>query len=343
MEPVRLQRIYETPLFKFYLSFNMKEINLDLKDKKILAELEMNARINHSELAKKVRLSKQVVKYRVERLEKEKIIQGYNAIVDVNKLGETIYLIYLKLINISSQKEALWIKSIEKNSSVMAVGKNAGHWDLSIVIRCRNNQELDKIFKNITSGKSDKIKEKLVTSEIESSYFNLGLLLKAEDMENSTSNLQANLSLDEDDEELTKLLAKDCRTSLIDLAEKLSMSPNGVKDKIKRLEKRGIIIGYKTKINYESLGYLHFRVFVRLNNFSDALYKKIKDFLKSNGNVESVSRYLGYSDVDFRCYAKDITNLYKLISDIKDNFLGEVIEIDSIPIFGWEKINYYPK
>lgn len=315
---------------------------LDLKDKKILAELEMNARIPHSELAKKVRLSKQVVKYRVEKLEKDNIIQGYNAIIDVNKLGETIYLIYLKLINLSSQKELLWIKEINKNHSVIAVGKNAGHWDLSIVIRCKNNQELDQILKKITSGKSDKIKEKLVTSEIESSYFNLGLLIKSIG-EKSTSNLQESLSLDGDDNELVKLLAKDCRESLIDLAEKLGISPNGVKDKIKRLDKRGIIIGYKTKINYEKLGYLHFRVFIQLNNFSNALYEKIKVFLKARGNVESISRYIGYADIDFRCYSKDITELYKLISDLKDNFLTEIIEVNSMPIFMWEKINYYPK
>lgn len=317
--------------------------NLDLKDKKILAELEMNARIPHSELAKKVRLSKQVVKYRVENLEKQDIIQGYNAVVDVNKLGDTIYLIYLKLINLSSQKEVSWIKEIDKNPSVIAVGKNAGHWDLSIAIRCKNNHELDQILKKIISGKSDKIKEKLVTSEIESSYFNLNILVKSEIMEKSTSNIQEALPLDEDDQKLVKFLANNCRTSLIDLAEKLNMSPNGVKDKIRRLEKQGIIIGYKTKINYEKLGYLHFRVFIHLNNFSNVLYKKIKILLKTKGNVESVSRYLGYADVDFRCYSKDIAELYKLISDIKDNFLGEIIEVDSMPIFRWEKINYYPK
>lgn len=119
------------------------------------------------------------------------------------------------------------------------------------------------------------------------------------------------------------------------------MSPKGVKNKIKNLEKKKIIIGYKTKLNYEKLGYLHFRVFLHLNKFTPELYDKIKSFLKSKGNVESISRYIGYADIDFRCYAKNLLELYELISSIKDKFLQNIISIDSMPIFDWEKINYW--
>jgi len=319
----------------------MLNMELDLKDKKILSELEMNARITHSELAKKIRLSKQVVKYRIERLEKENLIQGYNAIIDVSLLGDIIYLVYFKMINLPSKEELDWIKNISKNPSVIAVGKNAGKWDMSVVIRCKTNQEFDKIIKEISFGKASNIQEKLVTSEIESSYFNLNLLIKSSDIENSTSLLQERLDLNESDITLIKLLAENCRASLVELAERLDLSANGVKDKIRRLEKQKIIVVYKTKINYEKLGYLHFRCFIHLNNFSDSLYKKIKSFLKLKGNVESVSRYVGYSDIDFRCYSKNLSDFYDLTSAIKDNFLKEIINIDSMPIFMWEKINYF--
>jgi Lrp/AsnC family transcriptional regulator, leucine-responsive regulatory protein len=316
-------------------------MELDLKDRKILAELEMNARITHAELGKVVGLSKQVVKYRIERLEKENLIQGYNAIVDLSKLGEVIYVIYLKLIKISSVQEKVWMKAIEKNTNVLGVGKNAGHWDMTFAIRCKNNQELDKIFKEISSGKSDRIKEKLITGEIESVYINLGLLHKGKKVEFETSEAQENIFIDETDKKIINYLSNNCRISLLDLSEKLGLSPNGAKNRIKQLEIKKIIIGYKTKINYEKIGYLHFRVFLHLNKFNKELYNKIKSFLKSKENVESVSRYIGYADVDFRCYSKNIVELYQFISDIKDKFLQEIIEVNSMPIFSWEKIIYY--
>ena len=308
-----------------------------------MAELEMNAKTSFASLGKKVQLSKQAIKYRIQKLEDENLIQGYNALIDISQLGETIYVIYLKLIQISSKKEKEWMKDMDKHPNVLAVGKNAGHWDLTIAIRCKNNQELDEILKKITSGKSDKIKEKLITSEIESSYFNTKLLFKGKEYESITSNIQKNIILDEKDKKIIHYLSENCRVSLLDLSERIKMSPNGAKHKIKNLEKNKIIIGYKTKINYEKLGYLHFRVFLHLSKFTNELYNNIKSFLKSKGNIESVSRYMGYADIDFRCYSKDIVDLYNLISEIKDNFLQNIIEVDSMPIFRWERIVYYSK
>ena len=50
---------------------------LDLIDRKLLAELDKDSRQPISALAKKVRLSKQAVKQRLEKLERNKIILGY--------------------------------------------------------------------------------------------------------------------------------------------------------------------------------------------------------------------------------------------------------------------------
>ena len=163
----------------------------------------------------------------------------------------------------------------------------------------------------------------------------------------ATNNYKSFISLleeiDKEDEQIITLLSENCRISLLDISEKVKMSPNGVKNKIKNLEKKKIIIGYKTKINYEILGYLHFRVFLHLGKFTTELYDNIRNFLSHRGNVESISRYIGYADIDFRCYSKDIQGLYNLISALKDNFLQNIIEVDSMPIFSWEAINYYSK
>ena len=54
----------------------MKRI-LDPLDERILAELTVNARIAHAELAAKVNLSRNAVRQRIERLERDGAIQGY--------------------------------------------------------------------------------------------------------------------------------------------------------------------------------------------------------------------------------------------------------------------------
>ena len=315
---------------------------LDLKDRKILNEIEMNARITHSQLAKKLKTSKQVIKYRIEALEKQNIIQGYFAIIDILKLGFTPHVLYFKFVNLTSQKEQQWHKQIDKHPSVMSSGKNAGAWDLTVVIRAKNNQELDKIYKEITQGKEDKIKKKLITSQIESTYLTETVFHNKPGPEVTTCGGELE-QIDETDEKIISLLAENCRTPLIDLAEKLSMSPNGVKERIKKLEQKNIIVGYKTKINYELLGFLHFRVFIHAKKMSSGFYDQVKQFLKQKGNIESISRFWGYADIDFRIHAKDIFELYQTIAELKDKFVENIVDVDSMIIVGWEGINYYSK
>ena len=58
-------------------------MKLDLKDRKILYELDSNARQSNSEIAKKVGLNKNTVNYKINRMTEEGIIAGYYTVIDV--------------------------------------------------------------------------------------------------------------------------------------------------------------------------------------------------------------------------------------------------------------------
>ncbi len=60
---------------------------LDLKDRKILYELDFNCRQTCSQIGKKVGLSSEVVNYRINKLEEEKIITQYQVALDLDKIG----------------------------------------------------------------------------------------------------------------------------------------------------------------------------------------------------------------------------------------------------------------
>lgn len=317
-------------------------MKLDLKDKKILTILEMDARISLTQLAKQVKLSKQVVKYRMEKLEKENIIQQYYAIIDMAKLGYTLYVIYFKLQHLTNKQENEWIRKINQHLNVLAVGRNATHMDLTIPIRAKNNEELSKILDDITESKKENIQKTIITSELESTYFNLKLLhnKNTKEVHIKESKLE---KIDTTDNRILEILSQNSRTTLVDIAQQVNLSANGVKFRMKNLEKKGIIAAYKTKVNYEKLGYLHFRVFLHLKQIDNKLYNSFKTFLKAKGSVESVNRYLGYCEFDFRCWTKGILELYKLISELKDKYPQQILSTDSIINFGWQSMDYYKK
>ena len=57
-------------------------IKLDLKDRKILYELDLDARQPLTQIGKKVGLSKDVVSYRMKKLQDEGIIKNYYTVID---------------------------------------------------------------------------------------------------------------------------------------------------------------------------------------------------------------------------------------------------------------------
>ena len=76
---------------------NNNEFKLDLKDKKLLFELDKNSRTSLSDLAKKLKTSKEVVYYRLNKLIDEKIILRFHTITPLYKFGLTAYKVYLRL------------------------------------------------------------------------------------------------------------------------------------------------------------------------------------------------------------------------------------------------------
>ena len=78
---------------------------LDNIDKRILLELDKNARISDVKLAKIVGKSKESVRYRIKKLIEEKVILRFTIWIDPTKLGYQTAKIYLNLANIPEKKK----------------------------------------------------------------------------------------------------------------------------------------------------------------------------------------------------------------------------------------------
>jgi len=91
---------------------------VDPRDLKIVMELVKNGRIKKTELAKMLKITETAVRKRIEKLEKNKVILGYRAVVDFKKLG-----IFSSLTGIDVEPEHIWkvverLKQMENVNSV---------------------------------------------------------------------------------------------------------------------------------------------------------------------------------------------------------------------------------
>jgi DNA-binding Lrp family transcriptional regulator len=76
------------------------EQEMDIYDKKIICELDINARASSSDIAKSIRLPKETVNFRIKRLINKGYINYFYTIINASRLGYQYYKIFLKLLRL---------------------------------------------------------------------------------------------------------------------------------------------------------------------------------------------------------------------------------------------------
>ncbi len=130
--------------------YEIYEMKLDEKDKKIIRELQENCRQTIAEIAKKTRLPRDVVVYRIKRLEEEEVIRQHHTMLDHSKLGYPLYVYVLfSLYNITPEEENRFINYLKSHHKIIYVAKNSGKYDFTIGVCSKDYKEFDNVIREI--------------------------------------------------------------------------------------------------------------------------------------------------------------------------------------------------
>lgn len=322
----------------------MQKINLDRKDKKIINELDMGARQSYSQIGRKVGLTKDTIQYRINRLEKLNVIENYFAAVDISKLGYTFYRICLKFRNLSLNKEKEIIKHLKSHISVGWISIFSGRWDIIMGILARNMVEFEEILSPLLSKYEKYFQEKIISTIISIYHFKNKILTETKSAaEFVLGGDKKQVKVDEIDLKILSLLADNARIRTIDISKQLKITANAVKNRIKRLIKEKIILGFRAKLNEKLLGFYHYKIFLHLQNFTKEKEKLLINFLKFDPRVIYITKAIGIAELEFEILVEDIEDFYELIKEIRMN-LGDVLkDYETVLVYEENYIRYFQK
>ena len=115
---------------------------------------------------------------------------------------------------------------------------------------------------------------------------------------------------------LLRLLEKNPRAPISQLARRIGMSDPAVKERILRLEESGILAGYRLEVNPRALGY-HVTVFVRVRPITGHL-NKIAELAQTIPEITECHRVTGEDCFILKLFLKDISHLDRVL----DKFLA---------------------
>jgi DNA-binding Lrp family transcriptional regulator len=126
----------------------MDSTNMDKTDEKILKNLMVDARLSARQLGIKLGMSTVTILSRIKKMEQAKIIKGYTALVDHEKLGYDLTAI----IEIIAKKDIIDIEEkLSKIENVCGVYDITGNTDTVIIAKFKERNELSAFVKSLAS------------------------------------------------------------------------------------------------------------------------------------------------------------------------------------------------
>ncbi len=325
-----------------------EKMKLDLIDRKILYLLGLNARLSHTTLAKILRIKREVVAYRLKRLEDEQFLEGFFTLIDTTRLGYQLNMLYIKLSNTANTSGILIF--LNTLPEVTRIKDCAGDYDLQVIFSTKTLEEFDLALEKLMNNLSSNIKDYTVLRIVEENYMGLNLLLTPTERKGLTakefkgSSFQKEFDtakktediviLDDVDKKILNILKLDARATIKDISYKIKLSPISIDNRIRRLVKERVIVSMYPLFSISRMGYQWYKVFFQVRNIKK---HEFVEYLKQHDNVLWYMKLIGRWNYQFSIFAHDNIEFHKILNDIRTRFQENIMSYDSLIILSQHK------
>jgi len=319
-------------------------LKIDLIDKKILSELDKNSHQTNSSIAKKIKISRERVEYRIKKLIDLKVIKKFPTIINPTKFGYSMHKLYFQFQNLTPSKEKEIIKWLVDNPFVQWVTNCKGKWDLNIIVFAKDVEHFNSIMQEFYNTYGEWIYAQHFNITLSVGNLEKGWILKNKNHVSKiiyTANEMQDAKLDKEDLELLKIIANNSRMSTVEIAKKMNSTPRIVQYRIKALEKKEVIKGYTVSLDYNILNKQFYKVVFYINVITDSLRNKLIAYCRQRFNLPFFVFSVGEWPFEVEYVVDDIKEFYEAIENIKAEF-PEIKRHESILLAEEHKFDFMP-
>lgn len=319
---------------------------LDLKDRKILVELDLNARMPLTELSKKVGLSRQVVEYRIKRMQEENIILGAKAVFDTAVIGYSWYRIMLRLLNITKEQKTQILTELKSHPHTFWLGEVGEDWDIVVNLICKDHFQFNNLFEEFFAKHSKFILDYEVLIYLNAHDFARSYLTSmAPEREELFHEMKVNPNyhLDALDKRIIAELSQDAWINNIQLGQKLGVAGNTIKNRIDLMTKNKLLLGFRLFINPSVIGYQSYMLFLGMNKLNLKREAELFAFLSSTPQITFAVKHIGKWRIGLEIETKTLNEFQDIFVEIRGKFADIITDFDSFPLFKDHMINYFPE
>lgn len=298
-------------------------LKLDLIDRKILYELDINARIPLTQLAKKLKIGREKANYRLNNLIKKGIIRKFVTMANPAKFGYCVYKLFLKFQNTTLEIETEIFNWMVKNDFIYWVANCKGKWDANLTIFARNINHFEEIMSDFFTKYGEYLAEQEFNTTLEVGILSKDWILPENKLIGKIALFGGDykdIGLDKFELELLKFMANNGRMSAPEIAKKINSTSRMVLYHMKELEKKRVILGYTTSLNLEILNKQFFKSVIYFKNFNQSIKKRVIEFCRMNPCVGFYIFCVGSWPVELELIVDSNKQFYEVMDDFRKYF-----------------------
>jgi len=302
-------------------------VKIDIKDRKILYQLDSNCRQSNTQIGKKVGLKKDVVSYRIKKLQDEGVIRNFWTAINTFKLGYNVFRVYIKFQYVSPSTKNEIIEHFTNYKNVWAVTSSQGPIDLVFIVWVNNIYEFYRFWSDTLEKYEEYMANYTISIYIQAVGYKKSYLLEVKS-DNSERKMYAatcdgtTSTIDDVDYKLLNEIAINARIPLIDLADKLDCSSQSVNYRIKQLMEKDIIQAFRVNIDLVKLGLQILKIDIHLKDYKQR--SQIIQYLENKPYLECLNVAVGWSDIEPELVVENVEKLAEIMDELDTKFPGSI-------------------
>ncbi|MEE9406050.1 MAG: Lrp/AsnC family transcriptional regulator, partial [Candidatus Aenigmarchaeota archaeon] len=324
---------------------NMENKKLAKTEMRILAQLDMNARIRFRRMGKKIRKSEQSISYVVNSLMRRGVIKNFYTLMDYSRLSVLNFRVFFKINYISEYKFKELVDFLVNEPHTLWVATCGGNYDLICTFGAFNPSQFNKLLRKIIADFNEQMQSYTILTTIV--IRQLGRRYLSDNRELTIQRIVGGdrepYQLPEKDIRLLAEIADNPRKSSVEIGKEISCNARTVINRLKVLKSMEVIKGFRTFLDLSDLGYVTNLLMIKYHNISVEDEKRLVEYLVTHPNIVCVTKTLGEWDLEIRIEVEDVRDFRKIERGIREKFSEMIQHTGTIPIYMEHKKTFFPR
>jgi len=318
---------------------------IDLKDQKILYQLDIDSRKSFRSIGKIVGLSKDIVASRVRKLTEKGIIKNFYTVINPLKIGFISVRFTILLQNTTPEIEDEIINYFVKNKYSAWVASAKGRFDLSVIMWIKDMSEFRIFWRKTLHRYRDFFQREVFSIFFQTTSYHQSFLLEdsydIKDREQCfITGIEKKVEIDDIDFQILKSLSENARISSVELGNKLNLSAMTISNRIKKLKDSNIIKGFRVNIDFSKLGYKYYKVDINIRKFNSR--NKIISYVELNPYLVYLDETAGSSDLELSFIVKNENHFHEIMKDVIKKFPDTILNYQYYYVNKSHKLLFLP-